>query len=208
MGRVLACAFALVRRYPDPMKYTPPLAPAGLRGLAAWACAAVLPWAVANPVHADTSQVSASGFVSSYREEVKASTDEVWRAIVQLPRWWNGQHTWSGNAANLSLDAQAGGCWCERWGDGASAQHGQVLMVQPGRVIILQARLGPLLDKPVQAVLTLVTSVQDGKTLLRLNYQVAGGADAGLDKLATPVDQVLGLQFQRLKRLVETGQPE
>ncbi len=179
-----------------------------VRVLTAWACAAWLPWVATHRAQAETSQVSASGFVSSYREEVKASTDEVWRAIVQLPRWWSSQHTWSNNAANLSLDAQAGGCWCERWGDGASAQHGQVLMVQPGRVIILQARLGPLLDKPVQAVLMLVTSVQDGKTMLRMNYQVAGGADAGLDKLATPVDQVLGLQFQRLKRLAETGQPE
>ena len=175
---------------------------------AVWACAALLTGASISSARAETSQVSASGFVSTHREEVKASTDAVWRAIVQLPRWWNSQHTWSGNASNLSLDAQAGGCWCERWGDGASAQHGQVLMVQPGRVITIQARLGPLLDKPVQAVLTLVTAQQDGKTMLRLSYQVAGSADAGLDKLAATVDQVLGVQYQRLKRLAETGQAE
>jgi len=29
----------------------------------------------------------------------------VWKAIVQLPRWWNDVHTYSGKASNLSLDA-------------------------------------------------------------------------------------------------------
>ena len=164
--------------------------------------------ALAGPAHADTSNVSPTGFVANFREEVKATPEEVWQAIVQLPRWWNDAHTYSGQASNLSLDATAGGCWCERWGDGSSAQHGQVVLVQPGRVIRFNASLGPLQDLAVNGVLTIVTSAQDGKTFLRMTYRVAGNSDAGLEKLAPIVDQVIGTQYRRLKSLAETGKPE
>lgn len=163
---------------------------------------------LAAPAGAETSQVSATGFVSSLREEVRATPDAVWQAIVQLPRWWSDAHTWSGRAANMSVDLQAGGCWCERWGEGQSVQHGQVVLVQPGRVLRLNAQLGPLQELAAHGVLTIVISTQDGKTALRLSYRVAGSADAGLDKLAPAVDQVLGAQFRRLKLLAETGRTE
>lgn len=70
--------------------------------------------ALAGPAHADTSNVLPTGFVANFREEVKATPEDLWKAIVQLPRWWNDAHTYSGQASNLSLDATAGGCWCER----------------------------------------------------------------------------------------------
>jgi uncharacterized protein YndB with AHSA1/START domain len=163
---------------------------------------------LATPLRAETSNVSATGFTTTFREEVAAAPDGVWKAIVQLPRWWSSQHTGSGQASNMSLDAQAGGCWCERWGDGHSLQHGQVVLVQPGRVIRLFANLGPLQELAVNGVLTIVTSTQEGKTFLRLTYRVSGSAEAGLERLAPAVDQVLGAQYRRLKLLAETGKPE
>ena len=52
-----------------------------------------------------------------------------------------------GNAVNLSLDAQAGGCWFERWRDAAGAshsvQHAQVVLAQEGRVLRLNGAFGP-----------------------------------------------------------------
>ncbi len=173
-------------------------------GWVVWAWLAL----IAAPALAETSNVSATGFISTFREEVKATPDEVWKAVLQLPRWWSDSHTYSGRASNLSLEAVAGGCWCERWGDGNSAQHGQVVLVQPGRVIRMNASLGPLQELAVNGVLTIVTSAQDGKTFLRMTYRVAGNADAGLEKLAPVVDQVIGTQYRRLKALAETGQPQ
>lgn len=157
---------------------------------------------------AETSQVSPAGFVSQYREEVSAAPDVVWKAMVQLPRWWSGQHSYSGDARNFSFDANAGGCFCERWGDGHSVQHATVLMVQSGRVLRLSGGFGPLQDLAVNGVLTIVTAAQEGKTILRMTYRVVGQPDSGLDKLAAPVDQVMGVQFQRLKRLAEKGSAE
>ena len=160
------------------------------------------------PALADTSAVSATGFISSFREEVKGTPDEVWKAITHLPRWWSSEHTWSGQAANMSVDLAAGGCWCERWGEGRSVQHGRVLMVEPGRVLRFDASLGPLQELAARGVLTIVTSAQEGKTFLRMTYRVVGPADAGMDKLAPVVDQVMAAQYRRLKLLAETGKPE
>ena len=157
---------------------------------------------------AETVNVSATGFTSQYRDEFNASADEIWKALVQLPRWWNGSHTYSGQASNLSFDARAGGCWCERWGDGQSVQHGTVVLALPGRVLRVLGNLGPLQDLPVTGVLTFAIATQDGKTSLRMTYRVAGAADAGLDKLAAAVDRVMGEQYKRLKALAETGMPE
>jgi uncharacterized protein YndB with AHSA1/START domain len=164
--------------------------------------------ALAAPAQAETSSVTPTGFTSSFREEVNAAPDDVWKAIVALPRWWSDQHTWSGQASNMTLELNAGGCWCERWGNGQSVQHGQVVLVQPGRVLRLNAGLGPLQELAVSGVLTIVTSAQDGKTFLRMTYRVAGNADAGLEKLAPTVDQVMGTQYRRLKSLAETGKPQ
>ncbi len=162
---------------------------------------------LAAPAHAATSEVSPSGFIATFREELQTSPDTVWKAILQLPRWWSSEHTWSGQAANMSLEPTAGGCWCERWGEGHSVQHGQVIMVRPGNALRLNASLGPLQDLAINGVLTIATSAIDGKTFLRLTYRVSGNPSAALDKLAPAVDQVLGVQFQRLKALAETGAP-
>jgi uncharacterized protein YndB with AHSA1/START domain len=163
---------------------------------------------VAMPACADTGNVTPNGFISIFRDEVKASPADLWRAVVQLPQWWSGQHSYSGQASNMSLDAQAGGCWCERWGDGHSVQHGQVVQVQPGRALRLYANLGPLQELPVTGVLTFTIAMQETRTILRVTYRVSGPPDVGLDKLAPAVDQVIGQQFKRLKSLAETGKPE
>ena len=68
--------------------------------------------------------------------------------------------------------------------------------------------LGPLQDLPVHGVLTLITAPQDGQTVLRMTYRVAGDPGAGLDQLAPAGDQVMGTQFRRLKTLAETGKPD
>jgi uncharacterized protein YndB with AHSA1/START domain len=156
----------------------------------------------------ETSNVSGGGFTVTHSMVLAAEPDQVWQAFTQLPRWWKSAHTWSGQASNLSLDAQAGGCWCERWGNGASAVHGRVLLALPGQALRLQAWLGPLQEMPIAGVLTFGTAKRDGQTRLRVTYRVAGAADAGLDKLANPVDEVVGEQVKRLKAFIETGQPE
>jgi hypothetical protein len=53
-------------------------------------------------------------------------------------------HTFSRNAANLSLELHAGGCFCERLKNDGSVQHMQVVYVAPGEALRLRGALDPL----------------------------------------------------------------
>lgn len=172
---------------------------------APWSALALLLCA-ALPAAAEVSAVSATGFTSTFRAEVAAPQAAVWRAITQLPQWWSDAHTWSGKASNMSLELHAGACWCERWGEGMSVQHGHVVWVQPGQVLRIDAALGPLQELGARGVFTLITSTREGKTALRLTYRVSGAPEDGLEKLAPLVDQVLAEQWQRLLGHVARGQ--
>lgn len=153
---------------------------------------------------AEASAVSPSGFVVTHRLEVQATRQQVFDAIGRIDKWWNGEHSYSGQASNLSLDLNAGGCFCERW-DGGSVLHATVVYVAKGSAVRLIGGLGPLQALPVNAVLTFATGTVEGKTILNVSYRVAGNADAGLDKLAGPVDGVIGEAAKRLVAHAEAG---
>lgn len=126
---------------------------------------------------------------------IPASPASIWATLIDLPRWWDGSHTYSNKAANLTLDARAGGCWCERWADGRSVEHARVLSAMPPGLLRLSGGLGPLQELPVNAVMTVTVGRADSGTRLRVVYRVAG---PGAGKLAGPVDGVLAGQFERL----------
>lgn len=165
--------------------------------------------ALAAPLdaHADTSGVGPAGFVVTVERPVDAPPDALWRAITQLPQWWSSRHTWSGNAANLSVDLRPGGCWCETWA-GGGALHGTVVFVAPGKMVRFYANLGPLQDRATAGVLTLSASPVEGRTVLKVLYRVSGPVDAGLGDLAPAVDRVLTEQAGRLVALAERGKVE
>jgi uncharacterized protein YndB with AHSA1/START domain len=154
---------------------------------------------------AETSSVSASGFTVTHQREVKATPHQVFESIGHVARWWNGTHTWSGDAANLSLELNAGGCFCERW-SGGSVQHAMVVYVGRDRTVRLLGSLGPLQELGVNGVLTFDVATSDGKTILKASYRVSGAPSAGLEPLAAPVDRVIGEQVGRLVVYAE-GRP-
>ncbi len=168
----------------------------------AWMCAGLL--AAAGAAQAETSGVSPSGFIVTIRREVRATPQQVFDAFGRIDQWWNGEHTFSGSAANLSLGMTAGDCFCERW-NGNSVMHAQVIYVAKGSVVRMRGSLGPLQDLAVTGVLTFATGAADGKTILKFVYRVSGSPDAALDKLAGPVDGVMNEQATRLVSFIENG---
>jgi uncharacterized protein YndB with AHSA1/START domain len=161
---------------------------------------------VAGAALAETSAVSPSGFLVTHRHEVKATPQQVYEAIARIGQWWSEVHTYSGHAANLTLNLDAGGCFCEKW-DGNAVQHAQVISARRGALVRLQGGLGPLQPLPVSAILTFAMAASGDKTQLTVTYSVAGNADAALDKLAGPVDSVIGEATDRLVAYVESGKP-
>lgn len=158
--------------------------------------------------HAALADVSADGFNVHHGFTVTGKTgDELWSALVDVGHWWNKEHSYSGDAANLTLDATAGGCFCERFGK-ASVQHMVVVNAIPKGLLRLTGGLGPLQGLPVTGVMSWTFKKGEGGAItVSMDYAVAGHA-AGLKDMATPVDQVLGDQVGRLERFLRTGSPE
>jgi len=155
---------------------------------------------------AEPAQVSPSGFVVTHSAQTQASPEQVFAAIGHPERWWNKEHTFSGQASNLSLGLRAGDCFCERW-EAGSVEHARIIYVARDAAVRLQGAFGPLQGLAVNAVLTFALRKADGKTVVQLTYRVSGNADAALDKMAGPVDQVLGEQLRRLVAYADGGAP-
>ena len=157
---------------------------------------------------AEVLQSAADGFLIGHSADVAASPAQTYAAIIQVQRWWNPEHTWSGDAANLSLKAEAGGCFCERWTQGSS-EHGRVLMTVTDELLRLQAALGPLQEYALNGVLSFQLAAGiEGTTQLNVDYRVNGASASDLTGFAPAVDQVLAEQIDRLLRFVDSGNPE
>ena len=106
----------------------------------------------------------------------------------------------------MTLSLVAGGCFCENW-DGNSVQHAQLVQARPGSLARLHGALGPLQPLAINAILSFEMTPVADKTQLTVTYNVAGNADAGLDKLAGSVDGVIGEAADRLVAYAESGKP-
>lgn len=163
--------------------------------------------ALSGIARAEIRQAAADGFFLAWSAPLPVATDKAWRDLIQVEKWWDDEHTWSGKAANLSLKAEAGGCLCERW-LGGSAEHGRVLMALPGKLLRLDTALGPLQEFALKGVLNVWLREDDyGKARIDMEYRVNGSSTSGLDQFAPQVEDVLGAQFSRLLRFIASGDP-
>ncbi|HEY2090332.1 MAG TPA: SRPBCC family protein [Thermoanaerobaculia bacterium] len=139
---------------------------------------------------------------------VAVPPDVAWRSLVHVEQWWSGEHTYSGDAANMKLDARPGGCWCETLPNGGGVVHMTVVYVVPNQRLTLSGGLGPLQTAGVSGAMTLQVTPKEGGTDVALMYNVGGYYPGGLDSVAGGVDEVLTEQFDRLARLIATGSAE
>jgi uncharacterized protein YndB with AHSA1/START domain len=163
---------------------------------------------LAGPAAAAVVDAQPSGFEVRETAQIAAPPERVYAAIGEVGRWWMSQHTYSGDAKNLTLDLHVGGCFCERLPDGGATGHMVVDMVQPNRLVRLAGALGPLAATGGAGHLAIRLAPKNGGTALDLTYDFGGYAKGGMAQWAAPVDGVLSEQVARLKRYVETGKPD
>ena len=159
---------------------------------------------VFGSIHAEVKEAAGDGFFIVFAQRVEATPAHVYAALSQVDRWWSSEHTYSGDAANISLKAEAGACFCERWRDG-SVEHGTVILALRDQLLRLNTALGPLQGKAVTGVLSFQVKPDDKATLLTVTFRVNGATGSALDKDAPAVDKVLGEQVARLARFAATG---
>jgi len=159
---------------------------------------------VAAPVLA--AEVTPSGFVVRYELAIAAPAAKVYESLLNVGSWWSEKHTYSGDSRNLSLDARAGGCFCEKLANGA-VEHMRVVYLKQDEALRLRGALGPLQASGVAGAMTWRLSGAEKGTRLELTYSVGGFMPGGFEKIAPAVEAVVKEQADRLKRFVETGAP-
>lgn len=162
------------------------------------AAAALVAAGLGGVALADVKASAPDAMIIQIKAEVALDKDDAWARLLNIGSWWSGSHTYSGNARNMSVDAVAGGCWCELW-SGGEVEHGRVVYVAPLETLRFSTALGPLQDLGVSGALTMTLSngSSAGKTAITLDYKVTGSSLSGLDKLSGVVNQVLAEQVTR-----------
>lgn len=164
--------------------------------------------AVTPRLHAEVVETTADRFVTRATASVKAPPLATWLALTKPGDWWNSTHSWSGDAKNMTLTPQGGGCFCERIpvGDSGnasamegSARHAEVLQAFPMKVLRMRGGFGPLQGEPANGVLTITLKEVPGGTRLMWEYNVGGPMRYKIAELAPAVDGVMTEQLKRLQ---------
>ena len=158
-----------------------------------WGLMAILP----TSAYAEVVKASSEHYHLKQQATSSLSPNALWQRLIKPETWWHPDHTYSGDSANLSLDAQAGGLWREDWSTG-SIVHGQVLLVTKDKQLRLEAPFGPLQEKAVDVIWTItLTPTEDGTSVLF--EEIANGNNhSQLDELAPAVDFVKTEAINRL----------
>lgn len=160
------------------------------------------------PAHAEVVETTANRFVTRASANVAAAPLATWLALTKPGDWWNPSHSWSGDAKNMTLTPQGGGCFCERIpvGDSGnasamegSARHAEVLQAFPMKVLRMRGGFGPLQGEPADGVLTITLKEVPGGTRVLWEYNVGGPMRYKIAEIAPAVDSVMTEQLTRLQ---------
>jgi hypothetical protein len=162
----------------------------------------------AAPAGAEVVETTADRFVTRATASVRATPLATWLALTRPGEWWNPAHSWSGDAKNMTLTPQGGGCFCERIpvGDSGnssamegSARHAEVLQAFPMKVLRMRGGFGPLQGEPANGVLTITLKEVPGGTRIMWEYNVGGPMRYKIAEIAPAVDGVMSEQLGRLQ---------
>ena len=158
------------------------------------------------PAHAAIIDATPGGFTLENTIVVPTDAETAWRALVDdVGRWWPRDHTWWGAASALSIEAQAGGCFCERNG-AQQALHMLVTFVDPGKLLRMTGGLGPLQGMGLHGALEFrFAAAEGGGTTITLFYRAGGYTPDDLSQFAPVVDQVQAQQLGALGQFLNAA---
>jgi len=160
------------------------------------ALAALLPSA---PLAAELVHAGENGFTVQHTATTNAKAAVVYRTMTaHIDQWWNPEHSWSGNAANLHMKTERGGCFCEKLPGGGFVEHLRIIYLAPESELRFDGALGPLQTMAAQGRMIWKIRVIEEGSQISFTYHVFGHPEGGLSAIAPAVDGVIGEQLQRL----------
>lgn len=170
-----------------------------------------------EPAHAEVAALSETGFVIKLEADSPANLADTWQAMIAPGKWWSDDHTYSGKAANMYLDAQATGCFCEKLPlpEGApegqrmgSVEHMHVIYADPvRRTLRMSGGLGPLQGEAINGTWTVRLKPVPGGTKIVWDYAVGGYSRLKYEDIAPVVDRVMGQQIASLAKHLGAADP-
>lgn len=156
------------------------------------------------PAAAEVSASSEAGFVLHNEATVAAAPDTAFAALTRPGDWWSSEHSYSGDAANMTIEPTAGGCFCEKIPEGGgSVEHMRVVYFDPrARTLRLRGSLGPLQGEALTGTLTMTVEPAGAGSKISWDYVVGGHARFSLAEFAPAVDGVVAEQLNRLAALL------
>lgn len=153
----------------------------------------------ALPLKAEVTHLGEHEFTVNHAIEIKASPFVVYRTMTaHIDQWWNADHSWSGDAANLYVNLERGGCFCERLPNNGRVEHLRIIYLAPGEEIRFEGALGPLQTMAVQGRMIWKIEGEENGSKVTFTYRVFGHPEGGLAGIAPAVDGVIGEQLKRL----------
>ena len=153
----------------------------------------------AVPAAAEVVERHADGFTLRFEVAMETTPEDLLGSLGEIGKWWDGAHSYSGDAANMTLAMQPGGCFCEALTDGTAFEHGRVVSINPATGVLLNAPLGPLKATATKADLGFGWASGNRGWTVVMTFMVEG---PGLGAFADPVDGVMGGAFARYVRYV------
>ena len=156
---------------------------------------------------AEVVDVTAQGMHLREVVQVKASAAETYDALLRVGDWWSSGHSFSGDARDMRLEPNVGGCWCERLPDGGELRHLEVVAVEPGKGLRLFGSLGPMQFSGAAGNMNWTIAEKDGVSTVTFDYAAGGYFKGGFPAFAPGADRVLDEALKRFKSYAETGKP-
>ncbi|MEM6775926.1 MAG: SRPBCC domain-containing protein [Pseudomonadota bacterium] len=144
---------------------------------------------VTAPAHAEVVSASDSHFTLRHDGHTSRSVEDTWQRLIRPSSWWDPRHSYSGDAANISLELEVGGLWREDW-DGGSVAHGTVLFIDEEKTLRLEAPFGPLQGMGAYVVWTITLEAAEEGTNVVFEESAIGPAGANYQAMAEAVDGV------------------
>jgi len=158
---------------------------------------------LAGPARAEVLAAGDGGFSVQHSVETAASRETAWDMLVNhIKDWWNPEHSWSGDAANLYITPEIGGCFCERL-PGGGVEHLRIIFLKPEVEIHFDGALGPLQSMAVEGRMLWKIDASEAGSTISFTYLVHGFSTQGFEAIAPAVDGVIGEQLARLAQRLE-----